>query len=490
MLHFICRVVSYLILVLLIVITSISVVAAQSDNFILEVEKNWETYRVGGTCISGGNNIFVGNIDSDTQFEIITGGSSYSLLANGSTGNREAPLRIWNWDGKNLSLKLGQNWLGSISCVYSGDVDGDGQMELFTAGTERNETGACPSLIVWNWDGSSLSPKARVDGIPTTAVCVNDVDRDGKKEIISVGRFNNTGRYGAKLYLWSLENGSLTLKSSVDWCLTNVTSVSSVASQDLDGDGNIEIVTGGTAYDLKNSSGHLRIWQYDGKALSIKANEEWRLKEGVYGLTISGGVQGNTGVNNLKVGDVDGDGTLEVVTGGFACDGQKVVAQLRVWGWSSSALVLESTSEWTTDYLTEVKSVSLNDVDGDSQVEIITSGITCAEGSFVSTSTVPEQAQLRVWSLESQSLRLEQGKDWWIDEGACAWSVGSGDVDGDGVKEIVTVGCTYFSNLCDPDMRIWSLPQTGAFPVFYAIAGGIIVVSLLSGVLWMRARRK
>jgi LPXTG-motif cell wall-anchored protein len=167
-----------------------------------------------------------------------------------------------------------------------------------------------------------------------------------------------------------------------------------------------------------------------------------------------------------------------------------VVAQLRVWGWSSSALVLESTSEWTTDYLTEVKSVSLNDVDGDSQVEIITSGITCAEGSFVSTSTVPEQAQLRVWSLESQSLRLEQGKDWWIDEGACAWSVGSGDVDGDGVKEIVTVGCTYFSNLCDPDMRIWSLPQTGAFPVFYAIAGGIIVVSLLSGVLWMRARRK
>ena len=118
-------------------------------------------------------------------------------------GIREAPLRIWNCDGKNLSLKLSQNWPGSISCVYSGDVDGDGQMELFTAGTARNETDAYPSMIVWNWDGSSLSLKARVDGIPTTAVCVNDVDRDGKKEIISVSRFNNTGKYGAKLYLWN-----------------------------------------------------------------------------------------------------------------------------------------------------------------------------------------------------------------------------------------------------------------------------------------------
>ena len=71
MFHFVCRVVSYLFFVLLIFITIISVVAAQSDNFILEVEKNWETYRLGGTCISGGNNIFVGNIDNDTQFEII-----------------------------------------------------------------------------------------------------------------------------------------------------------------------------------------------------------------------------------------------------------------------------------------------------------------------------------------------------------------------------------------------------------------------------------
>jgi hypothetical protein len=38
--------------------------------------------------------------------------------------------------------------------------------------------------------------------------------------------------------------------------------------------------------------------------------------EGGYALNIAGGVQGNTMVNNVKVGDVDGDGAPEIITGG------------------------------------------------------------------------------------------------------------------------------------------------------------------------------
>ena len=40
-------------------------------------------------------------------------------------------------------------------------------------------------------------------------------------------------------------------------------------------------------------------------------------------------------------------------------------------------------------------------------------------------------------------MNLEQSKVWTIDEGACGWNVATGDVDDDGVMEIVTVGCTY-----------------------------------------------
>jgi len=459
-------------------------VKGQLDNFVLEAEEHWDTYRVGGTCISGTHNLFVGDIDGDNEIEIVTGGSTYSMLPNGSTAPREAPLRIWSWDGQNITLENKQNWPGNINCVYANDVEGDGKLELLISGSIRNETGTFSLLKVCNWDGSSLSLKASVEGVSTSDVFVKDVDKDGVQEILSVGRFNITGQYaGAKLYIWHLTENGLALIDSVEWCVSNVTSAGSVLADDLDGDGKVEIVTAGYAYSLKNSSGQIRVWQYDGNALTLKANEEWRLKEDVYALTIAGGVQGNTVVNNLKVGDVDGDGAVEVVTGGFAFDGENINAQLRIWNWKDEYLSLEISREWVSDYLTEIKSLSLSDVDGDSKMEIVTSGVVGARGSFASTATTPERAQLRVWSWDGKALTLENSKDWTIDEGACAWNVASGDVNKDGVTEIVNVGCTYFSNLCDPDMRIWSIQSKDSFPMVYFAVVGAVFFAVLAGVL-------
>jgi hypothetical protein len=464
--------------------------ATQSDALRLEIERHWETYRTGGTCISGGNNLFVGNIDNDPELEVITGGSTYSLLENGSAGLREAPLRIWNWNGQNLTLELKQNWSGNINCVYASDVDGDGQPELLTGGSIRNESGVYSAISVWQPNGSALYLRGRVEGVSVTALCASDVNQDGKQEIISVGRLEVQGKYGARIDIWDLGESNLIPLVNSDWCITNTTSVSSVSAQDLDKDGKAEIVTAGYAYDLKNSSGHLRIWQYNRGELSVIANEEWRLVEGVYGLTIAGGIQGNTGVNNMKAGDVDGDGISEIVTGGFAFDGQKVNAQLRVWSWNGKTVSLEGSKEWTSDYLTEVKSITLADFDSNGKIEIITSGMTAAEGSFDAASTSPEMAQLRVWSWDGKAFDLVQSKDWTVDEGACAWSVASGDVDSDGRVEVVTVGCTYFSDLCDPDMRIWSLTLADYQPNELLMVGAVVflIVAIISIVIILRKK--
>jgi hypothetical protein len=91
---------------------------AQPENFLMEAEQHWDTYGVGGTCISGSHNLFLGDIDGDGDIEIITGGSSYSLLQDGSTTSMAAPLRIWTWDGKNISLEFSQGWPGYINCVF------------------------------------------------------------------------------------------------------------------------------------------------------------------------------------------------------------------------------------------------------------------------------------------------------------------------------------------------------------------------------------
>ena len=462
---------------------------AQPENFLMEAEQHWDTYGVGGTCISGSHNLFLGDIDGDGDIEIITGGSSYSLLQDGSTTSMAAPLRIWTWDGKNISLELSQGWPGYINCVFAGDLDGDGQLELLTSGSVWNQTGSYSSLRVWSYDGASLTLISNVEGTPTSAIFVSDLNSDGACEVITIGRFNNASQYGARICLWDLEEKGLELKTSSEWCVSNVTSVSSVFAKDLNNDSKIEIVTAGYANGLKNSSGQLRVWQYDGAELTLKANEEWRLVEEGYALTIAGGIQGNTMANNLKVGDVDSDGVPEIVTGGFAYDGENVSAQLRIWSWNGSELLLEKSKEWASDYLTEVKCVSLGDVDGDSRLEIITSGVFGAEGSFANNATAPNQAQLRVWGWDGATLTLKQGQDWYIDEGATAWNVASGDVDKDGVMEIITVGCTALGKTCDPDMRIWSVSSASSFPILYVAVAGICAVTVLAGaVMWIKKR--
>jgi len=463
----------------------------QSGDFVLEAEKNWDTYRIGGTCIAGTHNVFAGDIDKDNEVEIVTGGSTYDMLSDGTTAPREAPLRIWTWNSQNLMLEYEQNWPGTIGCVYANDIDEDGKIELMISGTIRNQTGTFSSLKVCNWDSSSLSIKARVEGVSISDVFVNDVDKDGVNEILSVGRFNVSGQYaGANLSIWNLKENQLILKDSVEWCLSNVTSATSVYADDLNGDGRVEIITAGYAYFLKNSSGQLRIWQYGDVGLVLKSSVEWQLKQDVYALNIAGGVQGNTMVNSLKTADVDGDGIVEIVTGGFAYDGENVNAQLRIWNWKGETLSLEISKEWVTDYLTEIKSLSLNYVDGDSKIDIVASGAVGARGSFDNNATEPERAELTVWNWDGNILTLKYSRDWTFDEGACAWNLATGDVDKDGQVEIVTLGCTYFSNLCDPDMRIWSIQSSADFPVLYVAVAVAFITVIVVGVSIFVMKRK
>lgn len=88
---------------------------------------------------------------------------------------------------------------------------------------------------------------------------------------------------------------------------------------------------------------------------------------------------------------------------------------------------------------------------------------------------------------------MKNEENWTIGEGVFAWNVGTGDVDSDGTTEIVTVGCMYINQLCDPDLRIWSL-QTAAisstFLTYLIIAFAAISVSVAAMIyLFVRKNR-
>ena len=264
---------------------------------------------------------------------------------------------------------------------------------------------------------------------------------------------------------------------------------------DLNKDGSLEIITAGYTGDLNNSKGQLCVWQWSGQDLILKANEQWQRMEG-YALTISGSVQGNTVVNSVKSQDLDGDGISEIVTGGFSYDGANVTAQVRIWNWNEEKLILRKNQEWASNYLNEVKCVSLGDVDGDSKIDVVTSGVVCSKGSFSGNSSVSEMAQVRVWGWDGEMLTLKHSKDWVTDEGVCAWNVATADLNNNGSEEIISVGCSYVSNLCDPDMRIWSVPVgdykgADSFPTLYlSAAAGAIIITIGMLIAFRRLKKK
>jgi hypothetical protein len=485
-----CKYVLFVLSIIILCFSFTGKALAESGMLVLEWEQHWETYGVGGTCNFGTHNFFVGDIDGDGVLEMVTGGLMYHVSGAAPT-DLEAPLKIWNWDGTNFTIEYSYSWAGVISSIYAADLDGDGSTELITGGTVTNSTGSYPSLRIWRYEGEVLVLKGSHEGTGASSIFVSDLNKDGKPEILTVSRVLSGTSYSAQLCVWQWNGNRLALLNIIDWGSADGASANSVYAYDLNDDGNVEVVTGGYDNGLTNSSGQLRVWRWNGEDLTLEANLEWRMVEGLYGATISGDPMGNTLVENLKVDDVDGDGTAEIVTGGFAYDGENVTAQLRIWNYAGSTLVLEKSHAWITEDITEIKAIALADVDGDNQVDIVTSGVTAVYGGFSDVDVPPEEAQLRVWSWDGKELVLKHREDWQVGEGVVAWNVATGDVDEDGTVEIVTVGCMYVSALCDPDLRIWSIPQESSSLVYplWAALGIVVALVVILAFLFVRKRR-
>lgn len=477
---------------LLLIIASLSCqkVGSQSDNIVLEWEQHWDTFGVGGTCCYGTDNFFVGDIDNDDIEELITGGFSYRT-ENGTRVSVEAPLRIWNWNGKNLTCESSSNWIGSIRTLSASDIDNDGLTEIITGGVSVASSDRIPQINIWTYDGFNSTLKGNYEGISANSIFVAEMDKNHNPIIFTAGRTIQENYSYAQLSVFQWTGSGLSLLDSTKWCSSTEAYAYSVVSHDLNNDGKLEIITGGYDNDLTNSSGQLRIWGWTDNQLVLKTNKEWQMVTNVFGVTISGLPMGNTMINNVKVGDVDSDGLPEVITGGFTYDGQLFNAQLRIWNWNGADLVLEKSQEWTSEDITEIKSISLNDVDKDNEVEIVTSGLTSVYGSFNNTECTPDYAQLRVWNWNDNSLVQELAKDWTVGDGVVAWNLVTSDLDNDETVEIVTVGCMGVSGQCDPDLRIWSIntkQNTIASPLDLIVAA-VVTLSIVIVIAYIIRRK-
>jgi hypothetical protein len=311
--------------------------------------------------------IAAGDVDGDSGVEIVTGGSYFD-------GTRwVAQLAVWN--GSTLALENVQVWYWTsntqIASVAFGDVDGDGGTEIVTGGSYNDGTRWVAQLAVWN--GSTLAS----ENVKTwfwnsntyiNSVAVGNVDADPAVEIVSGGAYFDGVRYNAQLAVWT---GALAVKSVNAYYWTGNTDVTSVVAGDVDADGGVEIVTGGSYDDTTRYNAQLVVW--NGSTMAVENVKTWYFTSDTY-------------ISSVAYGDVNGDGPVEIVTGGKYFDGTRYNAQLTVQ--PGATLIGNAGTNWYWTSHTYVESIAISNLSGAGS-QIVTSG-----AYFDNTRVV---AQVTVW---------------------------------------------------------------------------------------------
>ncbi len=325
-------------------------------------------------------------------------------------------------------------WDGIWASPALGDLDGDGDLEVIVEGLDR-------SLHVWHHTGEYVDgwpvgwPEIYRGGWATPAVA--DLDRDGLPEVVFATDNHPPGSAPPYLLYAFNGDGSLLPGFPVE---TEQNIVSSPAVGDIDGDGWLDIVvgTGGTYEPGKGNK--VYAWDHLGNLLP-----GWPRTTG-----------GNMAASPA-LGDLDGDGDLEVVIG---CGTEVDPSCNWLYAWHGDGTSVQGfpanppNNSWTGDTAHGLPYPPiLADYDGDGDVEILvvhlgSFGI-AAVGSDGQSENNP--ALKTRFTLSSAPL---------VD-----------DVDGDGLLEVVIGGAYEESTTSNGALYIWdvsgSAGDTLPWPMFH-----------------------
>jgi hypothetical protein len=241
-------------------------------------------------------------------------------------------------------------------------------------------------------------------------VAAGDIDGDGVEEIVTGP--GPGAVFGPHVRAWEYGGTPIAAVSFLAYG-TNKFGVN-VACGDIDGDGIDEIVTGAGPGAVFGP--HVRAWNYDGGTL-----------EPVSGVSYFAYGTNKFGVN-VACGDIDGDGFDEIITGA----GPGTVFGPHVRGWNYDGGVV--TPMAGVSYLAYGTSqfgvnVACGDLDGDGDDEIVS-----GPGPGVVFG-----AHVRGWDVAGGTAAALPGVSFTAYPGYLYGArVGSGDLDGDGMDEILT----------------------------------------------------
>lgn len=292
----------------------------------------WTAHDVAEEPATDFNSVAVGDLDGDGDLDL----ASTAPTANRVSWHENDGTPGGGW----LTNAVSTTALGASSVVVA-DLDGDGDLDLVTAQSEdeavmwyENSGGAVP-VFTPNVIVNALNEDLSADG--ARSVVVADLDGDDDLDVASASANDDT-------IAWYENDGAADPTFTPSDVATSADGASSVAADDLDGDGDLDLASAsandGTVAWYENTAG-------DGSA--------WTAREVA---TSADGAQ------SVAIGDLDGDGDLDLASASEADD---------TIAWYENAD--GDASAWTArDIVTDAdgaEAVTLADLDGDLDLDLV-----------------------------------------------------------------------------------------------------------------------
>jgi len=228
------------------------------------------------TSALGASSVFVADMDGDGDMDIVSANFAYDAIAWYENDGNANP--SWSWHGIDTSAS-------GASSVFVADMDGDGDMDIVSASFTDD-------TIAWYENDGNANPSWTADDIATSAegassVFVADMDGDGDMDIVSASFHDNT-------IAWYENDGHTNPSWTAVDIDTSALGASSVFVADMDGDGDMDIVS---ASSIDNT-----IAWYENNG---NANPSWTAVD----IDTSA-----YGASSVFVADMDGDGDMDIVS--------------------------------------------------------------------------------------------------------------------------------------------------------------------------------
>ena len=292
-----------------------------------------------GTLTMG---VAAADVDHDGKLDLATGGMT-------SAGE----VRISRGDGTG-AFTAGATYAAEgfiTNSVALADLNNDGYADLITAG--MGATGEL-SVRLNDKSGNFLGKQTLTRGGNLLSAAVGDINGDGRMEIVAAG---DSGSGTGMVAIFN-NNGAGVFSAGATYTPTGQYQTNAVQLGDMNGDGSLDIVAAGIG-----DVGQVNVLFNNGS--------------GVFTNPAGIGMESQSS-NSVAVGDVNGDGALDIVTAGIATDGitQWGAASVRLNNGSGSFGAAASYAQ--EGY--ETRAVSLADVNSDGLLDLVSAGQATASG--------------------------------------------------------------------------------------------------------------